>query len=97
MKGLRFMTAALVLLTGACAHQAVQDMGHGQHSLTAVSDSGGYSGSHEAAVEEANAYCSRQRQQAVVDGFYDRAALGPDGTHASSLIFRCAPPTHLSF
>jgi len=90
--------AALVLLVtvAGCTGIEVQDMGHGQHSLRASSDSGGYYGSYEAAVEQADAYCAHRGQQADIDGFFDHPALGPNGEHESSVIFRCTrrPPLH---
>lgn len=72
-------------------------MGQGQHSLRARAESGGYYGSHEAAVEEVDAYCGRRGQQADIDGFFDHSAPGPKGEHESSAIFRCTrrPPLHL--
>lgn len=78
---------------GGCTHQAVQDMGGGQHSLTAVSRSGGFSGSHEEAVEQANEWCAKSGLQAIVDGFYDHATVAADGAHRSSIIFACGPRT----
>lgn len=80
-----------------CEHAHVADMGSGEHSLTAVAPSGGYDGSHEAAIEEADDYCHRSHQQAVIDGFYDRSELGPHGEHTSSIIFKCAAPRTLKF
>ena len=90
------LTAALVLLAG-CTHLAVQDMDNGQHTLTATADSGGVSGSHEEAVEQANDYCGKNGQQAVIGSFYDRSAPGPKGEHASTIIFSCAAPRVLHF
>jgi hypothetical protein len=87
---------ALLVLAG-CEHAQVADMGSGQHSLTAVAPSGGYDGSHEEAIEEANDYCRKSRQQPVIDGFYDKPELGPHGEHTSSIIFKCAPPGTLKF
>src|SRR5262245_27309759 len=87
---------AFLVLTG-CQHTHVADMGRGQHSLTAVAPSGGYDGSHEAAIEDANDYCHKARQQAVIDGFYDKPELGPHGEHTSSIIFKCAAPRTLKF
>ena len=80
-----------------CQHTHVADMGSGEHSLTAVAPSGGYDGSHEEAIEEANDYCHQWRQQAVIDGFYDKAELGAHGEHTSSIIFKCAAPPTLKF
>jgi uncharacterized protein YcfJ len=94
---IRVLAAAALLLSG-CAHNDVQDMGHGQHSLTAASAfGGGYAGSHEEAIQEANSFCSRSGQQAVIGGFYDKSGLGPLGEHYSTIIFNCAPLTKLHF
>jgi hypothetical protein len=88
----RIAWAAALLLSG-CAHPLpVADMGAGQHSLTATSSSGGYYGSREEAVEEANDYCGRSGQRAVTAGFYDKAEIGPHGEHTTSIIFTCAAP-----
>jgi hypothetical protein len=94
---MKVATSLTLLALAACAHTAVQDLGNGRHALTATSPSGGYYGSHEEAVEEANAFCAHASQQALVDGFYDKPELGPQGEHASSVFFRCAVPTPLKF
>jgi len=84
---------AVTLLLAACEHQpAVQDMGSGQHSLTATSSSGGYYGSREDAVEQANDFCGKSGQRAVTAGFFDKAEIGPHGEHTTSIIFTCAAP-----
>jgi hypothetical protein len=93
------IAAALVasLAAAGCEHAHVADMGSGQHSLTAVAPSGGYDGSREEAIQEANDYCGKSRQQPVIDGFYDKPELGPHGEHTSSIIFKCATPKTLKF
>jgi len=88
---------SLMFLVVSCAHLEVQDMGNGQHSLSAVASSGGYAGSHEEAVERANDFCRKSGQQAVIDGFYDKPDIGPLGEHTSSIIFSCTPPKTLHF
>jgi uncharacterized protein YcfJ len=89
---------AAASLLGGCAHHDVQDMGHGQHSLTAVSEfGGGYAGSHEEAIQQANSFCGKSGQQAVIGGFYDKSGLGPLGEHYSTIIFNCAAPPTLHF
>jgi hypothetical protein len=88
---------AAVLLLTACAQLQVQDLGNGRHSLTAVSPSGGYAGSHEEAVELANDYCGKSRQRAVIERFDDEPGVGPNGEHTSGLVFSCAPPAALHF
>jgi hypothetical protein len=77
-------------LLAACAHTNVLDLGNGRHSLDATAPSGGFYGSHESAVELANDFCGKSGQQPVIDGFYDKAELGPSGQHTSSIFFRCA-------
>jgi hypothetical protein len=88
--------AAATAVVG-CQPVHVADMGSGQHSLTAVAPSGGYDGSREAAVEEANDFCHRSHQRVVIDGFYDKPELGRQGEHTSSIIFKCAAPRTLHF
>ena len=93
----RLVIAAAVLL-GGCAHVEVQEMGHGQHSLTAGSTfGGGYAGSREEAIQQANSFCGRSGEQAVIDGFYDKSGLGPLGEHYSTIIFNCATSPTLHF
>ena len=93
----RLLFAAAVLLSG-CANSVVQDMGHGQHSLTAGSTfGGGYGGSREEAIQQANGFCGRSGEQAVIDGFYEKSGLGPFGEHYSTIIFNCATSPTLHF
>jgi len=75
----------------------VQELGNGQHSLTATAPSGGFDGSREEAIEQADDFCRQSGQQTIIDGFYDKSALGPLGEHTSSIIFRCGPPHTLHF
>ena len=92
--GLGFAGLALVI---GCTHLDVQNLGRGRYSLTATAPSGGFYGSREAAVEEANEFCKRQSETAVTDGFYDKPELGPRGEHTTSILFRCAAPQPLHF
>lgn len=94
---MKAVLATVVALLAGCTHAPVQDMSNGQHSLSATAPSGGFDGSREEAIEAANDFCQRSGQQAVIDGFYDKSALGPLGEHTSSIIFRCAPPHTLHF
>jgi hypothetical protein len=80
-----------------CAHTAVRDLDDGRHVLTAVASSGGYSGSHEEAIEQANEFCAHSRQTAVIERFDDSPAIGPQGEHTSSAVFSCAAPAVLHF
>ena len=99
LAGMKALVPAAVLLLAGCAHgrPQVQEMGNGQHSLTATASSGGFSGSREEAVERANDFCARTGQQPAIDGFYDKPELGPLGEHTSSIIFRCVAPRTLHF
>jgi hypothetical protein len=90
------LAVGLLALTG-CTHPDVHHMANGQHWLSAVAPSGGFAGSREEGVERANAYCMKSGQQAVIDGFYDKSAMGPLGEHISSVIFTCAAPRPLHF
>ena len=94
---MKAVLAAVVAVLAGCTHVPVQDMNNGQHSLSATASSGGFDGSREEAIEAANDFCHRSGQQAVIDGFYDKSALGPLGEHTSSIIFRCGPPRTLHF
>lgn len=90
----------LVLFTfalGGCSHLIVDDLGSGRHALTATSPSGGYSGSHEEAIEEAGRFCRKSRQATVIDHFEDAPEVGSRGEHTSRMIFTCAPPMVLHF
>lgn len=91
---------SLVILTlalGGCSHLLVDDLGGGRHALTATSPSGGYSGSHEEAIEQAGRFCRKSRQATVIDHFEDAAEVGPRGEHTSRMVFACAPPMVLHF
>jgi hypothetical protein len=80
-----------------CTHLPVQNLGQGRYSLTATTSSGGFYGSREAAVEDANEFCRRQGEAAVTDGFYDKSRIGSQGEHSTSILFRCAVPQPLHF
>jgi hypothetical protein len=87
----------VAVLVAGCTHTDVVDMGKGRYSLTATAPSGGYSGSHEEAIERANDYCSKRGQAAVTDGFYEKSELGPQGEHTSAILFRCVTRQALQF
>jgi hypothetical protein len=88
---------ALLLLAACATHANVQAVGNGRLALVAVSQSGGYQGSHEEAVELANDYCGRRRQTAVIEGFDDKPGVGLEGEHTSGVVFTCAAPKALRF
>jgi hypothetical protein len=87
---------SLLMLAG-CHHPQVLNMQNGQHSITATAPSGGFSGSREQAIEQANDYCAHAHQQAELAGFFDKSELGAKGEHTSTLIFNCVAPHKLQF
>ena len=88
--------AAALLLTG-CTHLDVQDAGNGRHVVTGTASSGGYTGSHEEAIDQANEYCDKSHQKAVIESFDDKPGVGAKGEHTSSMVFTCAPALVLHF
>jgi len=94
---MRILTLTAALLLTACTHLHVQDAGNGAHLVTGSAASGGYTGSREEAIEQANAYCDKSGQRAVIESFDDKPGVGPKGEHTSSLLFTCAPPLVLKF
>jgi len=88
---------SLLLLLGACAHLNVTDSADGRHRVTGSAASGGYTGSREEAIEQANDFCGRSRQRAVIESFDDKPEVGPKGEHTSELEFSCATPQALHF
>jgi hypothetical protein len=78
-----------VLALIGCSHVHVQELGDGRYSLTVVTPSAGYAGSHEQAVDQADEYCARSSQSAVVESFDDKPTAGLEGQHATRVIFTC--------
>jgi hypothetical protein len=91
----RILAAALLL--AGCTHLDVQDAGNGRHVVTGTASSGGYTGSHEEAIDQANEYCDKSHQKAVIESFDDKPSVGPKGEHTSSMVFSCAAPLVLHF
>jgi hypothetical protein len=87
---MRAVTLCGIATLVGCSHVPVQELGDGRYSLTVVTASEGYAGSHEQAVEEADDYCARSRQGVVVESFDDKPASGLEGKHTTSVTFRCA-------
>jgi hypothetical protein len=81
------MLCGILALLG-CSHLRVQELGDGRYSLTVATPSAGSAGSHEQAVDEADEYCARSSQSAVVESFDDQPA-GLEGQHATRVIFTC--------
>lgn len=91
------LLAAVVLLFTGCTHPNVQDAGNGRHVVTGTASSGGYTGSHEEAIDQANEYCDKSHQKAVIESFDDKPGVGPKGEHTSGMEFTCAAPVVLHF
>jgi hypothetical protein len=87
---MRVATLAMILLLAGCAHADVRDAGNGMHSVTDTAAWGGYTGSHEENIEQANDFCSKSGQQAVIESFADKPGVGPKGQQTSTLVFGCA-------
>jgi hypothetical protein len=79
---------ALVLSTLAgCAGSQVKDLGGGQHSISACSDSG-LTNPQVKAVRAADNYCGKFDQVSVVDRFEPETC--PKGaTAATAVVFSC--------
>jgi uncharacterized lipoprotein YajG len=89
---------APVVLMAGCAHTStVQDAGNGMHSITATADLGGYTGSREEAIAQANAYCAKSDRTASIDRFEDHPGVTAKGEQTSTMVFTCVvrPPLQL--
>ena len=79
-----------VLLLAGCAHtHNVQDLGNGMHSVTASANWGGYTGSREETIAQANDFCGKG-QMAAIDSFEDKPGVSPRGEQTSTLRFSCS-------
>jgi hypothetical protein len=82
--------AGMLLLAG-CAHTAhVQDLGNGLHATTASANWGGYTGSREETISQANDFCDKSGQMVAIESFEDKPGVSPKGEQTSTLNFRCA-------
>ncbi|HET7757519.1 MAG TPA: hypothetical protein VI195_10850 [Steroidobacteraceae bacterium] len=78
------------LLLGGCAHTShVQDLGNGKHAVTASANWGGYTGSREETIAQANEFCGKSRQTAAIESFEDKPGVSPKGEQTSTLNFTC--------
>jgi hypothetical protein len=93
----RSLILVVTLLVLGCSRPNVQDAGNGQHLVTGTAASGGYTGSREEAIEQANEYCDKSKQRAVIESFDDKPGVGAKGEHTSGMVFTCAPPLVLHF
>jgi len=81
--------ASMLVLAG-CAHTShVQDLGNGMHSVTASANWGGYTGSREETIAQANDFCGKSGQMAAIENFEDHPGVTPEGEQTSTLSFKC--------
>jgi hypothetical protein len=79
-----------LLLVAGCAHTShVQDLGNGTHTVTASANLGGYTGSREETIAQANDFCGESHQTAAIQNFEDKPGAGPKGEQTSTLTFTC--------
>jgi len=79
-----------VRLLAGCAHTSqVQDLGNGMHAVTASANWGGYTGSREETIAQANEFCDKSGQTAAIESFEDKPGVSPKGEQTSTLNFRC--------
>jgi hypothetical protein len=83
---------ACLLLVAGCAHTShVQDLGNGMHAVTASANWGGYTGSREETIAQANDFCGESQHIAAIENFEDKPGVGPKGEQTSTLTFSCTP------
>ena len=81
---------ACLLLAAGCAHTGhVQDLGNGTHAVTASANWGGYTGSREETIAQANDFCDDSHQTAAIQSFEDKPGVGSKGEQTSTLTFTC--------
>ena len=82
---------ATVLLLAGCAHTShVQDAGNGMHSVTASANWGGYTGSREETIAQANDFCAKKSSQtAAIQNFEDKPGVNAKGEQTTTLTFTC--------
>ena len=97
MSKLKLPVLGLMSLLGACAHVGIQEVGHGQCSVSGISSSGGYHGSREEAIESANEYCGRFGKAGRSMAFSDEADVDAHGERMSSVTFHRVPSQPLEF
>ena len=79
-----------VLLLAGCAHTSpVHDVGNGMHSVTASANWGGYTGSREETIAQANDFCGQSGQMAAIENFEDHPGVTPKGEQTSTHSFKC--------
>ena len=81
--------AGMLLLAG-CGHTSdVRDLGNGMHAVTASANWGGYTGSREETIAQANDFCDKSGQTAAIESFEDKPGVTAKGEQTSTLNFRC--------
>lgn len=84
----KVILASMLVLAG-CAHSGhVQDLGNGMHSVTASANLGGYTGSREETIAQANDFCG-SGQMASIENFEDKPGVSPKGEQTTTLTFKC--------
>jgi hypothetical protein len=87
-----------VLVLAGCTHtHNVKDAGDGKHSVTASANWGGYTGSREEAIAQANDFCRDSKQSVAIDSFADQPGASAQGEQTSTMVFSCVtrPPLQL--
>ncbi len=95
---MRAAILASALLFCGCAHTShVQDVGDGMHSVTASANWGGYTGSREETIAQANDFCAESGQTAAIEKFEDKPGVNAKGEQTTTLTFHCVarPVLHL--
>jgi len=96
--GMRIAMLASALLLGGCEHTShVRDAGDGMHSVTASANLGGYTGSREETISQANDFCAKSGQSVAIANFEDKPGVNANGEQTSTLTFACVarPVLHL--
>ena len=65
------------------------------HTVTASANWGGFTGSREETIAQANDYCARSGEAATIESFEDKPGVDTHGEQTSTLTFRCAQRPHL--
>jgi hypothetical protein len=81
-----------LLALSACASQNVMDVGAGRHSVTATSTKG-LPAARAEAVKQANRYCARNGQRAIVESTENERLAGILSDPSISVVFTCGAPT----
>ena len=87
---MKILILSSVLLLAGCVHSDVHDLGNGLHAVTASANWGGYTGSREETISQANEFCDKSGQTAAIESFEDKPGVSPKGEQTSTLNFRCA-------